>query len=310
MRKLPPLATLRAFEAAARHLSFKRAARELAVTPTAISHHIRQLETALGTKLFERHTRRVVLTPAGQALYPTLSNSFDAMAKALAAVRAKKSERVVTLTATMTFASRWLVPRIPAFRARFPDIRLRILAWDDVVDLRTGAADIAVRYGGGEYPGCRSQLLLRGQYAPVCSPRLQVKTPRDLTRHTLIHFEWRHTGDDTPSWPRWFTAANQPCLGQTAEIAFSDETHALQAAISGQGVALACLALVADELASGVLACPFGPILGAQGFHVVIPDRLAHDEQIEVVRHWLTEEADAANSRNKAAAAASKTDRA
>jgi LysR family glycine cleavage system transcriptional activator len=304
MRNLPPLATLRAFEAAARHVSFKRAARELAVTPTAISHHIRQLETALGTKLFERHTRRVVLTPAGQALYPTLSTSFDAIANALAAVRAKKSESVVTLTATMAFASRWLVPRIPAFRARFSDIRLRVLASDDVVDLKTGAADLAVRYGGGVYPGCRSQALLQGQYAPVCSPRLQVRTPRDLTRHTLIHFEWSNVGDDTPSWPRWFAAANHPYLGQTAEIEFSDETHALQAAISGQGVVLASLAVIADELASGLLTCPFGPILGAQGFHLVIPDRLAHDAQIEVVRQWLTEEANVANSRTKAVASA------
>jgi LysR family glycine cleavage system transcriptional activator len=161
----------------------------------------------------------VVLTRSGQALYPTLSNSFDAIADAVAAVRAKKSERVVTLTATMAFASQWLVPRIPAFRARFPDTRLRLLASDDVVDLKAGAADIAVRYGGGGYPGCRSQLLLQGQYAPVCSPRLQVRTPRDLTRHTLIHFEWRNTDDDSPSWPRWFTAANQPYLGAGERLA-------------------------------------------------------------------------------------------
>src|ERR671912_2206678 len=153
MRRLPPLAALRAFEAAARHLSFKHAADELAVTPTAISHQVRLLEDTLGQRLFERRTRRVVLTSAGSMLYAPLRNSFESMVEAVECVRMIKTPNAVTLTATMAFTSKWLVPRVAAFRARFPGINLRLLASDDVLDLRTGGADIAVRYGGGADPG-------------------------------------------------------------------------------------------------------------------------------------------------------------
>ncbi|QCI67130.1 LysR substrate-binding domain-containing protein [Phreatobacter stygius] len=291
MRKLPPLAALRALEAAGRHLSFKRAAEELAVTPTAISHQIRLLEATLGQTLFERRARRVALTPAGQKLYPTLRDSFDAMAQAVAAVRVQDAGRAVTLTATLALTSMWLVPRVAAFRARFPDIGLRLLASDDVVDLGTGAADIAVRYGKGPYPGCRSELLLQGRFAPVCSPGLGLRTADDLARHALIHFEWRHMSEHTPLWPNWFAAAGRPYSNAGGEIVFSDETHAVQAAAAGQGVVLASLALVANAIASGLLAAPFGPVLDGAGFHVVTPDHLAGDAKVTAVREWLVGEA-------------------
>jgi LysR family transcriptional regulator, glycine cleavage system transcriptional activator len=291
MRRLPPLATLRAFEAAARHLSFKRAADELAVTPTAISHQVRLLEDTLGQKLFERRTRRVILTAAGHALYAPLRDGFDVIAEAVERVRAIKAPGAVTLTATMAFTSKWLVPRVAAFRTRFPDINLRLLASDDVVDLRSGGADIAVRYGGGAYPGCRSQLLFQGSFAPVCSPRLNVRDPTDLDGHALIHSEWRHVDERTPVWPRWYAEAGIPYRRTDSAIVFSDETHAIQAAMAGQGIALVSLALVAGELATGVLVAPFGPTLAGHGFHVVIPDSRANGGNVEAVREWLTGEA-------------------
>jgi LysR family glycine cleavage system transcriptional activator len=291
MRKLPPLATLRAFEAAARHLSFKQAADELAVTPTAISHQIRLLEETLGQKLFERRTRRVIMTSAAQTLYTPLRDSFDAIAQAVERVSAIKAAATVTLTATMAFTSKWLVPRTADRRERFPGINLRLLASDDIIDLRTGAADIAVRYGAGTYPGCRSQLLFQETFAPVCSPHLNVQTPADLEDHALIHSEWRQLDEITPTWPRWYTKAGLPYQRPGSDIVFTDETHAIQAAVAGQGVALAGVALVADELATGTLTVPLGPTLTGRGFYLVIPDSHLDDGSVEAVREWLIGEA-------------------
>jgi LysR family glycine cleavage system transcriptional activator len=297
MRRLPPLAALRAFEAAARRLSFKHAADELAVTPTAISHQVRLLEDTLGRRLFERRTRRVVLTAAGHTLYGPLRDGFDAIAEAVDSVRAITTSDAVTLTATMAFTSKWLVPRVAAFRARFPGINLRLLASDDVVDLRAGGADIAVRYGGGAYPGCRSQFLFQGSFAPVCSPRLSIRDPADLERHALIHSEWRNADERTPVWPRWYAEAGLHYRPTESGIVFSDETHAIQAAVAGQGIALLSLALVADELATGALVVPFDPVLDGYGFHVVVPDSRADDGNVGAVREWLAGEAAASGSR-------------
>jgi LysR family glycine cleavage system transcriptional activator len=291
MRKLPPLATLRAFEAAARHLSFKRAAEELAVTPTAISHQIRLLEETLGQQLFERRTRRVIMTPAAQMLYTPLRDSFDAIAQAVERVSAIKAASTVTLTATTVFTSKWLAPRVASFRERFPGINLRLLASEDVIDLRTGAADIAVRYGAGTYPGCRSQLLFQEMFAPVCSPHLNVRTPADLEGHALIHSEWRQQDESTPTWPRWYAEAGLPYQRSGSDVVFTDETHAIQAAAAGQGIALAGVTLVADELTAGNLSVPFGPMLTGRGFYLVIPDNHLDDGNVEAVREWLTGEA-------------------
>ena len=291
MRKLPPLASLRAFEAAARHLSFKRAAGELAVTPTAISHQIRLLEQTLGQKLFERRTRRVSLTLAGQALYGPLRESFDEMARTVERVSASNAASV-TLTATMAFASKWLVPRAAGFRSRFPGIDLRLLASDDVVDLRTGAADIAIRYGSGSYSGCRSQPLFQESFAPVCSPGLPIRHHADLADQALIHAEWRMADDSTPTWPRWYAEAGLPYSRTGAHLHFSDETHALQAAIAGHGVALAGMALIANELASGALRVPFGPTLAGHAYQLVVPEDRMDDGRIAAVRDWLAAEAE------------------
>jgi LysR family glycine cleavage system transcriptional activator len=292
MRKLPPLATLRAFEAAARHLSFKRAAEELAVTPTAVSHQIRLLEETLGQQLFERRTRRVIMTSAAQTLYIPLRDSFDAIAQAVERVSAIKAASTVTLTATTVFTSKWLAPRVASFREHFPRVNLRLLASEDVIDLRTGAADIAVRYGAGIYPGCRSQLLFQEMFAPVCSPHLNVRTPADFEGHALIHSEWRQLDESTPTWPRWYAKAGIPYQRSGSDIVFTDETHAIQAAVAGQGIALAGVTLLAHELTSGNLSVPLGPMLPGRGFYLVIPDHHLDDGNVEAVREWLTGEAD------------------
>lgn len=287
MRRLPPLAALRAFEAAARHLSFKRAAAELAVTPTAISHQIRLLEETIGLKLFLRRPRRLVLTAEGQTLYPVLRHGFDAFADAIQRLRAVPARSVVTLSATRAFAARWLVPRAASFAAANPGMDLRLHAADEPVDLQAGTIDAAMRYGRGRFPGLAAEELFRDTFAPVASPRLELKRADDLRRHTLIHFEWHRTDRETPVWPRWLERAGLRGFSPKAELTFNDESHAIQAAIAGHGVALLSLQLIADELASGALVQPFGPVLPGYRCYLVYPEAAAKSEKIAAVRRWI-----------------------
>jgi LysR family glycine cleavage system transcriptional activator len=283
-RSLPPLATLRAFEAAARQTSFKRAAEELGVTPTAISHQIRLLEETLSLRLFERRTRQVVLTREARELFPVLRDGFDAFSEALNRI-SERRRSVVTLSATTSFTARWLVPRVASFREQYPSIDLSLHASDDPVDFGTGIADAAVRYGRGPYPGLSSTRLMANRFAPVCSARLGLRTLEDLRHVTLLHSRWRHPNADTPTWRRWFEAANMEIADAEAGISFNDDGHAVQAAVAGQGVALLSLVLVADDLDSGVLVQPFGPVIDGYDFHLVHPK--AARPEVRMLSDWL-----------------------
>lgn len=287
MRRLPPLTSLRAFEAAARHGSFKHAAEELALTATAISHQVRQLEARLGVRLFERRPRQVELTAAGRLLYPALRDGFDGMATALEALRTQAQRPRITLTATRAFVSRWLLPRLPALSAAAPGIDLYVHADDHAVDLAGGRADLAVRYGTGRWPGLASQRLFPGAFAPVCSPALGLRNRAALPRHALLEYEWTARDALTCDWPRWWREARLRGAPPAARARFGDETHALQAAVAGQGVVLASLAMVAEELAQGTLVLPFGPVLRGHDFHLAW---VADEERARVhapVREWL-----------------------
>jgi LysR family glycine cleavage system transcriptional activator len=288
MRRLPPLRSLRAFEAAARQGSFKRAAAELGVTPTAISHQIRQLEAGLGVSLFRRKTRQVVLSAEGRALYPQLRQAFDMMADAVAATR-RPTRAVATLSATVAFTARLLVPRAAGFRRLNPGWDLRLHASDDPVDLNAGEADAAIRYGLGPYPGLDARPVLADSFAPVCSPHLHLDGPADLAVSNLIHFEWGPAARlSVPTWRSWARAADLAGrLDPEAGIVFSDENSAIQAAIAGQGVALLSLALVAAELASGALVQPFGPTLPGLRYDFVCPAGAEALPAVAVLRRWL-----------------------
>jgi LysR family transcriptional regulator, glycine cleavage system transcriptional activator len=280
---LPPLGALRSFEAAARLLSFKAAAAELHVTPTAISHQIKLLEQHLSLQLFERRARQVTLTGAGQQLLPYVRQGFDALTRGVESLRPQA--RALTISATMAFTARWLVPRVASFRGEHA---LHFLATDQALDLTAGAADIAVRYGRPPWPGLRDELLLRDRFVVLASPRLKLRKPAELARQTLIHFSWTKLGPDTPVWPLWFARAGLE-LRVKNELHFSDETRAIQAAIAGQGVALLSEVVVADELRTGTLVQPFGPPLASESYHLVYPDR--DDARIAAVRAWLLREA-------------------
>src|SRR5262245_24346437 len=197
---------------------------------------------------------------------------------------------VVTLSATRAFTARWLVRRAPSFAAAHPGMDLRLHAADEPVDFRGAAVDAAIRYGRGSFPGLKAEELFRDEFAPVASPHLGLREPDDLRRQTLIHFEWYRTDRETPIWPRWFARAGMRELEPKAELTFTDESHAIQAAIAGQGVALLDLMLVADELASGALVQPFGPVLPGYRCFLVYSEAAAGSERIAAVRSWLRSE--------------------
>ncbi|GCB04656.1 LysR substrate-binding domain-containing protein [Ralstonia sp. SET104] len=305
MRKLPPLSALRAFEATARHLSMRRAADELSVTPTAVSHQIRRLEDALGVALFERQVRALRLTEAGERLYPVLNTGFDAFAQAIHAICAPEAAPIrqrVTLTAPMGLAARWLVPRLGEYATRHPEVDLRIHASDTVVDLHGGSADLAVRYGEtpAAQPGLVAEHLFGDAYAPVCHPGLSVRSHDDLARVPLIHSEWQRTLPQPIGWPMWARAAGiEHTLQTDAGIVLSDDGHAMSAAMAGQGVILANLPLVRDALEAGALVQPFdGPVIQRYAFWAMAPATRLEDAAVRSVWNWLRACCDAATAPN------------
>ncbi|USE77905.1 LysR substrate-binding domain-containing protein [Cupriavidus gilardii] len=291
MRRLPPLSALRAFEAAARRLSFKRAADELNVTATAISHQIRLLEQWLGVRLFERETRKVDLTASGRMLFPAIRDGLDGFERAVAAVQRQRAANIATLSSTVAFVAKRLAPRAGSFRAAHPDWTLRLDASNAVVDLDSDA-DVAIRYGGGHYPGLTVEPLFQDRFAPVCSPHLKLSSLADLRHAELIHFEWGAGVRQDPRaavWRHWLERAGDGAgeIDASAGLTFTDEIHAIQATIAGQGVGLLSLTLVAEELASGVLVQPFELSLQSFRYDLVYSPRAAERPATRLVRDWV-----------------------
>lgn len=290
-RRFLPLSALRAFEAAARLGSFKAAAEELAVTPTAVSHQIRGLEQQVGAALFTRQVRRVALTDAGTRLYPVLRDGFDAFQAALERLTEARQRPQVVISATNAFTAKWLLPRMGAFRRDLAGIDLQVQASDEIVDLRSTAVDIAIRYGRGPYPGLTVEPLFTDRFAPVANPRLGVRTIEDLARWPLIYFEWRRQHPHNPTWGRWFAQAGRSEAAPAGELRFSDEGHAIQAAVAGEGIALVSQALVSQELAAGQLHQPFGPSIDGHTYHVAVSAERALSHGARAVLEWLKAQA-------------------
>ena len=248
LRRLPSLNAVRAFEAAARHLSFSRAADELNVNHAAISHQVKGLETFLQTPLFRRLNRAVRLTDAGQPYLPTLRDALDAIAQATARISAGETAGALALSTSPAFAAKWLVPRLSAVREAHPEIDVWLTPSLRVVDVAREEVDAAVRWGAGEWPGLRADLLGTMNVFPVCSPRLlrgphPLRAPEDLRHHALIHDA---SGED---WRRWLAAAGVRGVVPAPSLHFHDSSLVIQAAVEGQGVALAYSVFAADDLA-------------------------------------------------------------
>jgi LysR family glycine cleavage system transcriptional activator len=298
MRRLPPLSALRAFEAAARHMSFTRAADELGVTPAAVSQQIRSLEDWLGTPLFRRLTRALRLTEAAQSVLPQLSEAFDILAGVTARLEADEDAPVLVVSAAPTFATKWLVPRLAHFNDAYPDIAIRIDASLGLVgDFDRDGVHVAVRLGGGDYPGMRVDKLVDEDVAPACSPALlaenhphPLKTPDDLRHHRLIHVDWGPVLEP-PTWKTWCDVAGVEGVDTDKGPIFSVEDLAISAAMAGQGVVLVSTLAAQDDLAAGRLVRPFDIVIPSNSaFWVVAPERTADRPKVAAFREWLFEE--------------------
>lgn len=298
MKSLPPLVELRAFDAAARHMSFKKAAAELGVTPTAISHQIKLLERYCGQALFRRRPRPMTLTEAGARLFPAVRSGLETFEGAIAAVRRLREELPLRVTATNAFASRWLVPRLPAWRKVRGGVPLEVIGTDSVLDLDAGDSDVAIRYATsrtGEPQGV-TEVLLTDTFWPVYNPKLlapvRLKRPADLAKHLLIHAYWAPGDRDPPTWRRWLNAARRkwsdvPEYKDMQHLSFREESHAIEAVIGGQGVGLFSDVLVANELAAGTLIKAFDLSLPGYRFYVVRRRDHPREKQISAFSSWL-----------------------
>jgi LysR family glycine cleavage system transcriptional activator len=291
VRSLPPLSALRAFEAAARHLSFKAAAAELSLTPTAISHQVRALEQILGRPLFRRRPRPLILTEAGTTLFPVVRNGLDAFAEAMTAVRDGIARQRLRVTTTNAFAARWLVPRLPQWRAAHPEIVLEVIG-TDAVD-----ADVAIRYALAAPAGLTTTELLRDRFWPMANPKLladgnPISRPSDLAKYPFIHALWSDTNKHAPTWQRWLTMARRIDAAISADMAangltFSEELHAIDAVIAGQGIGLFSNVLVASELASGALVKLLDLSLPGLGFYLAYTPYHPRQTLIAAFTEWI-----------------------
>ncbi|MDU5454994.1 glycine cleavage system transcriptional regulator GcvA [Pseudescherichia vulneris] len=285
-KRLPPLNALRVFDAAARHLSFTRAADELFVTQAAVSHQIKSLEDFLGLKLFRRRNRSLLLTEEGQSYFQDIKEIFSQLTEATRKLQSRSAKGALTVSLLPSFAIQWLVPRLSSFNSAYPGIDVRIQAVDREVDKLADDVDVAIFYGRGNWPGLRVEKLYAEYLLPVCSPLLltgdkPIKAPEDLAKHTLLHDASRRD---------WQTYTRQLGLNLNVQQGpiFSHSAMVLQAAIHGQGVALANNVMAQSEIEAGRLACPFNDVLVSKNaFYLVCHDSQAELGKIAAFRQWI-----------------------
>lgn len=299
LRHIPGLQSLKAFDAAARHLNFTRAAQELNVTPAAVSHQIKELEESVGAILFQRTSRFMQLTRQGQVLKPAVADALDGLTRALQRIRQSDNPTQVRVTASPSIAAKWLVPRLDRFLDAVPGADVRIDVSSSVLDLERDDVDVAIRFGDGVYPGLSVDKLFHDVLFPVCSPGLlqegkPLREPRDLLQFTLIHLEYEAQGAVWPNWRMWMLAAGIKDFNDTRGLHFSQTSLAIQAAIDGHGVALGDSTLVGDDLAAGRLVKPFELALKSPAqfaYHLITRRDTADRPMIKTFRNWILAEA-------------------
>ncbi|MBZ9746588.1 transcriptional regulator GcvA [Mesorhizobium sp. CO1-1-7] len=286
-RRLPPLTALPAFDAAARHLSFSKAAEELNLTHGAVSRAIRNIEDRLGIQLFDRGTRSVRLTGVGAAYAAEVGKALDQIAAATIAATPDRSTRILNVSTSDGFAGRWLVPRLHRFHRANPDIDVRLATSGVLADFVSDGIDISIRYGRGGYTGVTAEFLADEEVFPVCSPELQqgehpLRQPDDLRHHKLIHDAFRI------DWATWLEHAGVEGIDPTRGVRFDSATFAVEAAVHGEGVLLGRSALVSADLAAGRLVRPFDLALkSAASYYVVYPEGALRQKKIRAFRDWL-----------------------
>ena len=290
-RRLPPLNAVRAFEAAARHASFTRAAEELRVTHGAVSRQVQLLEAWLGVPLFERLNRRVVLTEAGGAYAAEMGAPLDRIALATARQAERGRPRLLHVNALATFTLRWLIPRLSGFQLAHPAIEVRLTTSNVPLAQVAEPFDVAIRGGPDSRPGHIAQPFLSERRIPVCSPallqRLPLEEPEQLRQHTLLH-----AATLPQVWPQWLRVAGVPDLQPQASVTLEHFYLTLQAALDGLGVAMGPERLIADDVAAGRLTLPFaGPALPARSYYTYVPEPRADDPAVRAFCGWLAEAA-------------------
>ena len=294
-RRLPPLNALRAFEAAARHLNFSRAADELSVTPGAVSQQIQNLEDYVGAALFKRTPRGLLLTDAAQTALPALREAFDRLAEAASLLTAAVDGRRLTLTAPPSFAAKWLVPRLGRFESAHPQVDVWLSADMDLVDFASGDVDLGVRYGAGAYPGLDTQRLMQETVIPVVSPELHaahpLNAPADLAGHVLLHDGSPDADESCPDWQMWLAARGVKGVDGARGPRFNQSSLVIEAALAGRGVALAKRALAQDDLDAGRLVAPLAIATSVDfAYYIVHPRAKARLPQVKAFVAWILAE--------------------
>ncbi len=291
-RRLPALNSLRAFASAGRHLSFQKAARELSVTPAAISHQIRHLEEDLGVKLFRRFVRKLQLTDSGQALLPDVASAFDRLGAAIERWQAREEGGPLTITALPTFTYRWLAPRLQRFQAAHAEFDIRVEVSGRLVDFTRDDADVGIRHGFGSWPGIEAIHLFEDRFTPLIAPHVlesgpPLNKPADLLQFPLL----REIGPEHQEWEIWFRAAGVVPQRFARAAMFDSSQLAVQAAVSGLGVALAHPDFFRDEIRSGILVQPF-PFEGRNGksYYLVYGQGRGDRPKVAAFREWLLRE--------------------
>ncbi len=303
------MSALRGFEAVARLGSFRKAAQELHVTPAAVSQQIKGLEEQLGQRLFHRQTTGLALTRAGQVGLPLVREGLASLESAAQVMAVQRSADTLTVWTAPSFASKWLMPRLHRFVDQHPSIDIRLSASPLLIegartsgvissdDLRRHGVDIAIRFGQGQYPGCKVDKLLPITAVPLCSPKLMtgehpLREPADLRHHTLLHDDTAYEG--RPDWASWLALAGVTGVDVNHGLRFNHASMVLEAAVEGQGVAMTLLPLAAGDLASGRLVIPFTPSVEMDAAYYLISLQTADETEAPettAFREWILDEA-------------------
>jgi LysR family glycine cleavage system transcriptional activator len=295
-RRLPPLNALRAFEAAARHLNFSRAADELSVTPGAVSQQIQNLEDYVGVALFKRTPKGLLLTDPAQIALPALREAFDRLAEAASMLTAAVDGRRLTVTVPPSFASKWLLPRLGAFEALHPEVDVWVSAGMELTDFASGEVDLAIRYGAGRYPGLEVIRLMQETVIPVASPELLAGQPLeqlgDLANHVLLHDGSPDADESCPDWTMWLAARGVKGVDGARGPRFNQSSLVIEAAVGGRGVALAKRTLAQADLDAGRLVAPFQIATAVDfAYYLVHPKTKGRLPQVKAFITWITAEA-------------------
>ncbi|MEX0958540.1 MAG: LysR substrate-binding domain-containing protein [Burkholderiales bacterium] len=297
-RRLASLDPLRGFESAARHLSFTSAAAEQHVTQSAVSRQIAALEEQIGVKLFFRRNRSLALTDAGKRLHASVASALKSLDDAVQSVSVQPVSHALNVTASVAISALWLIPRLPRFRQRHPEVDVRISASSALIDLESGEFDLAVRYCALEKAPAGAIYLFGEEVVPVCSPKLlkdrarPLKRPEDLRHHVLLHYEDPMRPMPWHAWPTWLETVGRPDLKPAGALRFSHLDHAIHAAVGGQGIALGIRGLIEDLLRDKSLVIPFPRItLSDRAYHIVVPSSTTQRAEVGWFVDWLREEA-------------------